>query len=74
MDVVATIEKTGKTVLVDDRLDQSVGSKLADAELMGMPMRIVVSPKTLDQHMVEVMYRTTGKVEMVAIEKIASMM
>ena len=39
-------------VLLDDR-DEKAGSQFADADLMGIPFRIVVSPKTLGEQAVE---------------------
>ncbi len=36
----------GVTVLYDDR-DDKAGSQFADADLIRLPMRLVVSPKTL---------------------------
>lgn len=46
------IEK-GIPCLLDDRLELSVGAKLADADLIGVPTRIVISPKTLAEGKVE---------------------
>lgn len=45
----------GIDVLFDDRLNVSAGEKLADADLIGIPCRLVVSQKTLGQ--IEVKYR-----------------
>lgn len=44
-------------VLFDDRLGVSAGEKFADAELIGCPVRLVVSDKTLERGAVEVMSR-----------------
>lgn len=44
-------------VLWDDRSDVSAGAKFADADLIGIPLRIVVSPKTLAEGSVEWKYR-----------------
>ena len=43
----------GIEVLYDDRTDASAGQKLADADLIGLPHRIVVSKKTLATDSVE---------------------
>ncbi len=40
-----TLQKAGITVLFDDR-DVSAGEKFANADLIGIPVRLVVSPKT----------------------------
>ena len=60
----------GKTCIVDDRFDASVGFKLADADLIGVPVRIVVSPKTLVEQSVEVYERNTGKTSIVRIDEL----
>ena len=41
----------------------SAGEKFADADLMGMPYRIVVSKKTIESGAYEVKVRNTGEVE-----------
>ena len=46
--------------LYDDR-DKRPGEKFADAELMGIPLRIVISDKTLEQSTAEITDRKTGK-------------
>lgn len=43
-------------VLYDDR-DMRPGSMFADADLFGIPVRVVISPKTLQKGIVEVSYR-----------------
>lgn len=46
------IELLGKVVLYDDR-DESVGVKFRDAELLGIPLRIVVSKRYIEDGKVE---------------------
>jgi len=46
------LTKDGVEVLYDDR-DESAGAKFADADLMGLPVRLTVSKKTLEQDAVE---------------------
>jgi len=41
------------SVLFDDRLNESAGSKFADADLIGIPIRLVVSRKSIDKGGVE---------------------
>ena len=60
----------GTSAIIDDRLGSSVGAKLADADLIGCPKRIVISPKTLDAEGAEVKDRMTGEVTMKAIDSI----
>jgi prolyl-tRNA synthetase len=51
----------GIEVLYDDRKDVSAGEKFADADLIGIPYRIVVSKRSLDDGGVEVKKRTEEK-------------
>lgn len=66
-----TLIAAGKSAILDDRLDASVGQKLADADLIGCPTRVVISPKTLNAEGAEVKDRMTGKVTMVAISSVS---
>jgi prolyl-tRNA synthetase len=56
-------------VLWDNR-DESAGAKLADADLLGIPLRVLVSRKTLDNDSVELKLRTSEKSEMVRIDQL----
>lgn len=56
-------------VLFDDR-DLRPGEKFADAELMGMPYRIVISNKTLAEDSAEVTDRRTGESKLVKISEL----
>ena len=60
--------------LYDDR-DVRAGQKFADAELMGIPYRVVISDKTLaDGEQAEVTARATGKSELIPLDKITKVM
>jgi prolyl-tRNA synthetase len=50
----------GREILYDDR-DESPGVKLTDAELLGMPWILTVSPRSLAAGGVEVTRRSTGE-------------
>lgn len=50
------LTKQGVQVLIDDR-DEKPGSQFADADLMGIPFRIILSPKTFAEGCVELKYR-----------------
>jgi len=63
------LEKAGFEVLYDDR-DFSAGIKFADADLIGAPVRIVVSQKTLVKNAVEIKLRSQQKTELVPIENL----
>jgi prolyl-tRNA synthetase len=63
----ASLSKKGIEVLYDDRPDVGAGAKFADADLIGIPKRYLVSEKTLAADSIEVKDRLTGKVEMMKI-------
>jgi prolyl-tRNA synthetase len=50
----------GREILWDDR-DESPGVKFTDAELLGMPLILTVSPRSLSAGGVEVTVRATGE-------------
>jgi prolyl-tRNA synthetase len=47
------LEAAGWEVLFDDRRE-SPGVKFTDADLLGLPLRLTISPRTLESHSVEV--------------------
>lgn len=55
------------TVLYDDR-DLRPGEKFADSELLGIPYRVVISDRNLENDIVEVTQRSTGKTEQIPLE------
>lgn len=55
------MKEEGIDVLYDDR-DARTGEKFADADLMGMPYRVIVSKKTKEEGKFEVVNRATGEV------------
>lgn len=57
----------GVEVLYDDR-DVSAGEKFADADLIGVPERVVVSAKTLAEDSVEIKNRDSEKIETIKIK------
>lgn len=60
-------------VLYDDR-DLGAGAKFTDADLMGMPVRITVSPRSLAAGGVELQVRRTGSVQVVAPENVPAVL
>ncbi|MFM2414944.1 MAG: Proline--tRNA ligase, partial [Candidatus Parcubacteria bacterium] len=56
-----TLTKQGVTVLYDDRADCSAGEKFKDADLLGMPWRVVVSARTIAAGQLECVKRMTGE-------------
>ena len=61
------LEAAGLEVLVDDR-DRRPGSKFADADLLGIPHRLVIAEKGLDRGQVEYKSRREEAIEMVAVD------
>jgi len=75
-EVVKTAEKVykdliahGYEVLWDDR-DESAGQKLADADLIGCPLRLIISKKTLDNDSVELKLRNSDKSQISRIDSL----
>ena len=66
----STLEEAGRSVLLDDR-DLRAGEKFADADLIGIPTRITVGKKTLEDDAVDVRDRATGEERRVALAEIA---
>lgn len=62
------LESAGVEVLYDDR-DVSAGQKFADADLIGVPTRVTISPKTLESNSFELKKRTDEDAKLVGIEK-----
>ena len=48
------LNAAGIETLYDDRTDQAAGVKFNDADLMGLPVRLVISPRNLNNGVVEV--------------------
>lgn len=64
-DVTSKLESAGVSVLYDDR-DARPGEKFADADLLGIPYRLVVSEKTLKDGKYELKKRTDSEVAFVS--------
>ena len=62
--------ESGVEVLYDDREDVGVGAKFADADLIGCPIRLVVSEKTLKEKSVEFKRRDSEEVRNIKIDEI----
>lgn len=63
------LEQEGLEVLIDDR-DERAGVKFKDADLIGIPVRITIGPKALQENKVEVKKRWEKEVELVEIDKV----
>jgi prolyl-tRNA synthetase len=64
------LQALGQTVLYDDR-DSPAGQKFADADLIGLPLRVTVSKRTLEQDGVEWKRRNEDEAQIVKLGDIA---
>jgi prolyl-tRNA synthetase len=64
------LSAAGIEVLWDDRDDISPGAKFADVDLIGLPLRLVVSEKTLRENSVEWKERISSEVKLINISEI----
>jgi prolyl-tRNA synthetase len=64
------LSKQGVEVLWDDRADVSPGEKFADADLYGLPLRLVVSEKTLKEDSVEWKVRASSEMKLVKLDDV----
>jgi prolyl-tRNA synthetase len=65
------LKKQGIQVLYDDRQDKAPGEKFADADLIGIPVRIVVSKRTLEKDSVEIKQRNKNNITLVKTKKLS---
>jgi len=65
------LQKEGFTVLYDDR-DERAGVKFADMDLIGIPHRLVISEKLLEQGLVEYKARTSSEVSSIKLTELFS--
>ena len=68
-EVYQKLVNDGFEVLYDDRVDVSAGEKFADADLIGVPVRLVISKRTGDT--IELKYRQSDKVELLQYNEVA---
>jgi prolyl-tRNA synthetase len=67
LEAVAKLEAAGYEVLWDDRTDVTAGTKFNDADLIGIPTRIVLSTKSLEKGGIEVKKRAGGEAEIMTL-------
>ena len=66
--IYETLKKAGVEVLYDDREDVTAGEKFADCDLIGIPVRLVVSKRTNDK--IEWKKRSEAKIELLEINEV----
>jgi len=69
--VYAELEAQGLEVLFDDR-KESPGVKFNDADLLGIPIRVTISPRTLGANSVEIKRRSEKESQLLPLEEIAA--
>ena len=73
---IAEAEKFYQTreneIFYDDR-DLRPGEKFADAELMGMPIRVVISDKSLESGSAEITFRASGETKLIKLEELTNL-
>lgn len=70
----ATLQSKGIEVMYDDRTGMSAGEKFADADLIGIPYRVVISPRSLKDGGYEVKKRTEEKGKIVNIDELTEIL
>ena len=66
-DLYVNLTAQGLEVLFDDR-NESPGVKFNDADLLGIPVRVTISPRTLETNSVEVKWRSEKEPQFVPLE------
>ena len=64
--------KAPEQIIYDDRKDKRNGEKFADAELLGIPYRIVISDKTLADNSVEIKKRTESETKLLTLAELSA--
>lgn len=68
-DLYEKLQKAGVEVLYDDRKGVRAGAMFSDADLIGAPIRVVVSPRNLENQVVEITTRDKSLQEAVLVEE-----
>lgn len=68
-EIYEKLKKSGHEILWDDR-DESAGVKFADADLIGIPLRVVVSEKTIKSKKIEIKYRNKQKEKLISLKNL----
>jgi prolyl-tRNA synthetase len=65
------LQRESIEVLLDDR-DESPGVKFSDADLLGIPLRLTISPRTLKNQSVEAKWRMGKETRLLPVESVAT--
>ena len=66
--------KNNVEVLFDDRAGVSPGEKFADSDLLGIPMRAVVSVRSMKEQGVEIKKRTEEKGQVISVDELLELL
>jgi prolyl-tRNA synthetase len=64
------LSQKGVEVLFDDRSEMSAGEKFADADLLGIPYRAVVSERSMKENGIELKKRSEEKGKIIALDEL----
>ncbi len=68
-DLYSILDQSGIQVVIDDR-DESAGVKFKDADLVGIPIHLVIGQRTLKEDSVEIKLRKGGVSKKVKVEEV----
>jgi prolyl-tRNA synthetase len=68
----SNLTKEGYEVLFDDRNDVSAGFKFNDADLLGMPIQVIVGEKNLKNGNIEIKNRRSGNKKVVPLNELSN--
>ena len=69
-EIYKMLQEKGVEVLWDDRKGASAGEKFSDADLIGIPVRVLVSDKSLEKGGVEIKARKSKEVQLIELDKV----
>ncbi len=72
--IYESLQKNNIEVLFDDRAGVSAGEKFADSDLLGIPLRAVVSARSLKEGGIEIKRRTEEKGKVVTLDELLKML
>jgi prolyl-tRNA synthetase len=71
-EIYKLLANNGIEVLWDERKETSAGVKFHDADLIGIPIRLVISQKSLSQNGIEIKLRNEQKIDIIKFEDIVN--
>lgn len=70
LDLYASLQKEGIDVLYDDRREVSAGIKLKESDLIGIPLRLIISEKTIAKESAEFKKREEKEAKLIEISNV----